>query len=565
MSHLFIPTLRENPAEAEIISHQLMLRAGLIRSLSSGLYTWLPLGLRVLQKVENIIRQELDAINAQELRMPCTQPAELWQETQRWEKFGNQLLKMHDRHHRDYCFGPTHEEVITDILRKEIHSYKQLPVNLYQFTTKFRDEIRPRFGVMRSREFLMKDAYSFHLDEPCLQTTYETMHKAYQNIFTKLGLNFRAVLADTGAIGGQLSHEFQVLAESGEDTIVYSDSSHYAANIEQASPLILPINEPEDFAELTKIATPRLSNVASVSHGLNISQQQIIKTLIVKGIDDTFVALCLRGDHELNVTKVEKLPQIAKPLQFASAEVILKIFSCNPGSIGPVGCPILLILDHSARQLHNFYCGANQNDYHYSGVNWLRDCGSFEVTDLRNVVAGEPSPDGKGNLCFAKGIEVGHIFQVGTGYSKAMQATVVNAEGQHVYPIMGCYGIGVSRVVAAAIEQNHDADGIIWPLSMAPFDIAIVPIQYHKDGAVKSATDELYNELRTRGFSVLIDDRNERPGVMFKDIDLIGIPHRVTVSPKLLADQHIEYKARRSEKTEVYPIKEIFNLFQSAD
>lgn len=562
-SQLFFPTLREVPADAEIISHQLMLRAGLIRSLGSGLYTWLPLGLRILSKIEAIVRDELSAINAQEIRMPCVQPAELWQTSNRWEKFGDQLLKIQDRHQRDFCFGPTHEEVVTNLISNEVHSYKQLPMTIYQITTKFRDEIRPRFGVMRSREFIMKDAYSFHLDETCLENTYTQMHQAYSNVFTRLGLNFRAVLADTGAIGGKMSHEFQVLAESGEDTIVYSDGSDYAANIEHASPLITETKTPSEQHELTKVATPGQYTIADVCAALELSATDAVKTLIVKGAESEFVALCLRGDHELNPLKAEKLAGVATPFEFATDAEINQIFNCNPGSLGPVKCPIPLIVDHSAHQLADFCCGANENDFHFCSANWQRDCGEISIADLRNVVAGEPSPDGKGTLHFAKGIEVGHIFQVGSGYSESLQATVLDQQGKKAYPIMGCYGMGITRIVAAAIEQNHDEHGICWPLALAPFTVAIIPIQYHKSETVKTACDKLYQELQQAGIEVLLDDRKERPGVMFTDMDLIGIPYRITIGEKNLLEGQVEYKARLTDATPLLqPLNRIAALIQ---
>ena len=563
-SQLFFPTLRETPADADIISHQLMLRAGLIRSLGSGLYTWLPLGLKILTKVEAIIREELNHIGAQEIRMPCVQPAELWQSSERWDKFGDQLLKIQDRHQRDFCFGPTHEEVVTSLINSEVHSYKQLPLTVYQITTKFRDEIRPRFGVMRSREFTMKDGYSFHMDEECLSITYQLMHNAYSKIFTRLGLDFRAVLADTGAIGGKLSHEFQVLADSGEDIVVYSDSSDYAANLEHATPLIsetLPEFEPE---ELRSIATPGCQSIDEICKTLNLPPSEVIKTLIVKGTETDLVALCLRADHELNLLKAEKLTGVAAPLTFATDNEIQQTFGCPPGSLGPIGVPIPLIIDHSARQTVNFCCGANKQGFHLLGANWQRDNDNFTVADLRNVTVGEPSPDGEGVLRFAKGIEVGHIFQVGPGYSEKMAASVLDQHGKMSYPIMGCYGIGVTRIVAAAIEQNHDAKGIVWPEPLAPFSVAIIPIQYHKSSSVKAACDALYQQLQLAGIEVLLDDRKERPGVMFADMDLVGIPHRVTIGEKNLANGMVEYKSRHSHlEAELHSLDRILAFLTS--
>ncbi len=543
----FFPTLKEIPNEADIVSHQLMLRAGMIRSIGSGLYTWLPLGLRILQKIENIVREEMNKSGAIELRMPCVQPADFWQESQRWDKFGPQLLKINDRHQREFCFGPTHEEVITDLMRRDTHSYKQLPLNLYQISTKFRDEIRPRFGVMRSREFTMKDAYSFHIDEASLQATYQTMYDTYNRIFTRLGLTFRAVLADTGAIGGQYSHEFQVMADSGEDTIVYSNSSDYAANIERAK--ALP-PQPANTAEkpLGIVNTPGLHTTADINQFLDTSAEQVVKTIIVKGSETPFVALCLRSDHELNQVKAEKLTQVYTPLTLIAEEEVSQAFDCNSHSIGPVGLKIPVIVEDSVFVLTNFICAANENDKYWINVNWQRDTNVTEKADFRNVISGDPSPDGKGHLQLARGIEVGQIFQVGSGYSEKMQATVLNENGKSVALLMGCYGIGITRIVAAAIEQHHDEHGIIWPEALAPFQVAIVPIQYHKNQQVRQYCDNLYEALQKKNISVILDDRKERPGIMFADMDLIGIPHRITVGEKSLTEKTIEYKNRATKE-----------------
>jgi prolyl-tRNA synthetase len=549
-SRLLLPTLRETPADAEVISHQLMLRAGLIRKLASGLYTWLPLGVKVLRKVERIIREEMDQAGAQEVLMPVMQPAELWEESGRWGAYGPELLRMNDRHHRSFCLGPTHEEVITDLVRQDIQSYKSLPANLYQIQTKFRDEIRPRFGVMRSREFIMKDAYSFHMDTECLQATYERMYQAYSRIFTRLGLDFRPVIADTGSIGGNASHEFHVLADSGEDDIAFSDGSDYAANVELAEALAPAGTREAPALTMTRVATPNQHSIAEVSAALSIPPRQLIKTLIVEGTTDahgnaTLVALVLRGDHELNEIKAEKLDQVASPLQMATDEAIRAALHCSVGSIGPVGLAIPVIVDRSAALLADFACGANEDGYHLTGVNWERDLPLPTVADLRNVQAGDPSPDGKGTLHIRRGIEVGHIFQLGTKYSDALNARVLDEQGKSRVVTMGCYGIGVTRVVAAAIEQNHDERGICWPATIAPFQVAIVAINYAKSDAVREACDALYQQLTNAGMDVLLDDRNERPGVKFADMELIGIPHRVVVGDKGLAEGLYEYKGRR--------------------
>ena len=536
-------TVKETPADAEIISHQLMIRAGLIRKLAAGLYNWLPLGLRVLRKVENVVREEMDRAGGLEVSMPVVQPAELWQDSGRWEVFGPELCRFQDRHHRDFCLGPTHEEIITDLVRNEIKSYKQVPVNYYQIQTKFRDEIRPRFGVMRAREFLMKDAYSFHMTQDSLNDTYDIMYDAYSRIFGRLGLEFRAVLADTGAIGGNLSHEFHVLADSGEDAIAFSEQSDYAANVEMAEALALKMPG-EVPAELATVATPGQHSIEEVSRFLKIEPQRILKTLLVKGAEGGVVALLLRGDHELNPVKATKLPAVAYPLEFASDAEVRETAGCAPGSVGPKGLTIPVIADRSAAELVNFVCGANSDDQHLTGVNWERDLPRPEVADLRLVVEGDTSPDGKGSLRIARGIEVGHIFQLGTKYSEAMQATVLNEEGKNQVLIMGCYGIGVSRVVAAAIEQNHDERGIVWPEALAPFQVALTPINMATSEKLQATAEHLYTTMKAAGLDVLFDDRKARPGVMFADMELIGIPHRIVISERLLENGRAEYKHR---------------------
>jgi prolyl-tRNA synthetase len=554
-SKFLLATVKETPADAEVISHKLMLRAGMIRSLARGLYTWLPLGLRVLHKVENIVRQEMDRAGAQEVLMPAVQPAELWQESGRWDKYGPELLRFKDRHQRDFCFGPTHEEVITDLIRRELKSYRQLPANFYQIQTKFRDEIRPRFGVMRAREFLMKDAYSFHANAQSLQETYRLMYDTYARIFTRVGLQFRAVAADTGAIGGQASHEFHVLADSGEDAIALCDRCDYAANLELAAALPPVGSRAAPGAAMTTVDTPNAHTIEEVSRFLRLSPERTIKTLLVRGTGGV-VALVLRGDHELNVVKARRLPQVAKPLELVTPGEAEIAAGGEPGSIGPVGLKITVIADESAARLADFVCGANVNGKHLVNVNWSRDVAEPPVADIRNAVAGDPCPvDGcQGKLSIRRGIEVGHVFQLDTKYSEAMKATVLDEGGRAVVMPMGCYGIGVSRVVAAAIEQNHDANGVIWPTAIAPFTAAIVPIGYQKSDAVRSAVDNLYNDLTAAGIDVLLDDRNERPGVMFADIDLIGIPHRLVVGDKGIAKGVAEYKGRRDDKPREIPL-----------
>jgi prolyl-tRNA synthetase len=544
-SQFLIATVKETPADAEVISHQLMLRAGMIRKLASGLYTWLPMGLRVLRKIEAIVREEMNRSGAQEVLMPVVQPAELWQESGRWEQYGAELCRLSDRHDRPFCLGPTHEEVITDLIRNEIRSYKQLPANFYQIQTKFRDEIRPRFGVMRAREFIMKDAYSFHNDQSSLQQTYDVMHATYSRIFTRIGLDFRAVIADTGSIGGSGSHEFHVLAAAGEDDIAFSDSSDYAANVEMAEAIAPAGSRPAARQSLQKIATPGAHSIDEVCAFLKVPAQQTAKTLIVAGSEEnTLVALVLRGDHELNEIKAEKIAGVGKPLRFASDEQVRAAIGSNPGSLGPVGLTIPVIVDRSAAHLADFVCGANVDGFHLTGVNWERDLPLARVEDLRNVVTGDPSPDGHGTLQIRRGIEVGHIFQLGTKYSQAMNAKVLNEEGREQIMIMGCYGIGVSRVVASAIEQNHDAQGIIWPDAIAPFRIAIVPLNAQKSEKVRAEADRLYAQLSGLGYDVFLDDRNERPGVKFADMELVGIPHRFVIGDRALADGKIEYKGR---------------------
>ena len=544
-SQYLLATVKETPADAEVISHQLMLRAGMTRRLAAGLYTWLPLGLRVLRKVEAIVREEMDRAGAQELLMPAVQPAELWIESGRWEQYGPELLRLRDRHMREFCFGPTHEEVITDLCRRELRSYKQLPTNFYQIQTKFRDETRPRFGVMRAREFLMKDAYSFHIDQASLQETYDTMHATYTRIFTRLGLDFRAVQADTGSIGGNASHEFHVLAASGEDAIAFASGSDYAANVEMAEAVAPAGNRAAPSAALQTVDTPNQHSIDEVASFLKISPAQTVKTLLVKGADDTVIALVLRGDHELNEIKAEKLTQVVAPLTFADEAAVRAAAGCGGGSIGPLGLDIPVFVDRAAAHLADFVCGANQDGKHFTGVNWGRDLPEPATVDIRNVVEGDPSPDGRGTLSIKRGIEVGHIFQLGDKYAKAMNATVLDEAGKSLIMTMGCYGIGVSRVVAAAIEQNNDAQGIIWPEAIAPFQVALLPMNMHKSERLRVAAEKLYGELKAAGFDVILDDRKERPGVMFADMELIGIPHRIVMGEKGLDAGAIEYKGRR--------------------
>ena len=555
LSQLLTSTLREAPADAEIVSHKLMLRAGMIRQLAAGIYTWLPLGFRVLKKVETIIREEMNSVGAQEILMPAVQPAELWHESKRWEHYGPELLRINDRHEREFCFGPTHEEVITDLVRREIRSYKQLPVNFYQIQTKFRDEIRPRFGIMRSREFLMKDAYSFHLNDESLQETYEHMHKTYSKIFTRLGLQFRAVIAGSGNIGGNKSHEFHVLAESGEDQIVFSENGEYAANLEQAEALVSQESRPEPSKKIKTFDTPNQKTIEEISKFLNINTNQCLKTLIIKSEDDGLIALVLRGDHELNRAKTEKLSGVMKPLTFANNDEIMSTIGCDAGSIGPIDISIPIYIDHEVKNMSDFVCGANVNGKHLTGVNWERDLPLPPTVDIRNVCEGDLAKDGSGKLEFARGIEVGHIFQLGTKYSSSMKTTCLDQTGKTVTLTMGCYGIGVSRIVAAAIEQNHDEKGIIWPSSIAPFQLALIPINMHKSIRLRKAVMLFYDELVANNIDVLLDDRQERPGVMFSDIELIGIPHRFVFSEKGFDAGEIEYKARRDTENKNIQIK----------
>jgi prolyl-tRNA synthetase len=539
-----INTLRDVPADAEVVSHQLMLRAGLIRRLAAGLYTWLPIGLRVLRKVENIVREEMNRAGAIELLMPTVQPAELWQESGRWDQFGPELLRLKDRNERPFCYGPTHEEVITDIARRELKSYRQLPVNFYQIQTKFRDEIRPRFGVMRAREFTMKDAYSFHLDEASLEQGYQAMYHAYARIFERMNLRFRAVRADTGSIGGSASQEFHVLADSGEDAIAYSDADGYAANVEMAEALAPAEPRGPATAPLQEIPTPGVRTIAELTAFLKVDASRCLKTLLVEGTDGGVVALVVRGDHELNAVKAQKLPGVLSPLRMASAEQVRAATDCEPGFIGPVGLQLKVYADRAAAQGSDFVCGANRRDVHLCGVNWGRDLPEPEVADLRNVVPGDPSPSGNGTLGIARGIEVGHIFQLGRKYSQAMNATVLDEQGQSVTMFMGCYGIGVTRVVAAAIEQNHDERGIVWPEPLAPFTVSLIPINLQKSERVREVAERLYRELQAAGIEVLFDDRDARPGVKFADDELLGIPHRIVVGDKGLERGAVEYKSR---------------------
>jgi prolyl-tRNA synthetase len=545
LSQLPLTTFKETPAEAEIISHQLMLRASLIRRLASGLFTWLPIGLRVVRKVEKIIREEMDRAGAFELLMPAVQPAELWRESGRWDRYGNLLLRMNDRHAREFCFGPTHEEVITDIARRELKSYRQLPVNYYQIQTKFRDEIRPRFGVMRAREFVMKDAYSFHIDQDSLEETYERMAAAYSRIFTRLGLRFKPVEADSGEIGGARSQEFHVLADSGEDAIAYCESGGFAANVELAPALAPDQPRPGATVEMAKVQTPSMRTIDEVATFLSVDPEKCLKTLIVEGDDDSLVALVVRGDHELNAIKAEKIPGIAAPLQMASPERVEAATGCSPGFIGPLGLTIPVFADHSAAHAADFICGANEVDAHLKGVNWGRDMPEPEAVDIRNVVSGDPGPNGD-PLTIVRGVEVGHIFQLGDKYSRSMNANVLNHDGREVSMLMGCYGIGVTRIVAAAIEQNHDEHGIAWPEPMSPFDVTILILNPKKAPAVSEAAETLCAKLEAMDIDVLLDDRDARPGVKFADADLIGIPHRVVIGERGLRDGVIEYRHRKS-------------------
>jgi prolyl-tRNA synthetase len=562
-TRFLIATQKETPADAEIVSHRLMLRAGLIRKLAAGLYTWLPLGLRVLRRVEAIVREEMDRSGAQEVSMPVVQPAELWQESGRWEQYGPELLRIKDRHERDFCLGPTHEEVVTDLVRSEVKSYKQLPINLYQIQTKVRDEIRPRFGIMRSREFLMKDAYSFHVDQESLEETYQLMHQTYSTIFTRLGLEFRPVIADTGSIGGSGSHEFHVLANSGEDAIAFSDGGDYAANVEMAEALAPAGNRPAPGQDRSAVPTPGVGTIEELAELLSVDPAATVKTLVVAGEEEnSLVALVLRGDHQLNAIKAEKLEGVASPLQMADENAVKAACGAGFGSLGPVGLSIPVIVDRSAAHLADFSCGANREGFHFTGVNWERDCQLSRVEDLRDVVEGDRSPDGHGSLQIKRGIEVGHIFQLGRKYSEAMATQVLDEHGKNITVTMGCYGIGVSRIVAAAIEQNHDDAGIIWPAAMAPFDLAIVPLNMQKSAAVASCAEDLYQQLQAAGVDVLLDDRNERPGVKFADMELIGIPHRIVIGDRALGDGRLEYKGRGDADSQLVPQGDILEFLQ---
>ena len=548
-SLLLLPTLKEDPADADIISHKLMLRTGMIRQLASGLYTWLPLGLRVLRKIEHIIREEMNRSGAQEVSMPVVQPAELWIETGRWQKMGDEMMRMQDRHKRDFCLGPTHEEVITDLFRREVHSYRELPVNFYQIQTKFRDERRPRFGVMRAREFTMKDAYSFHLDQASFDATYEEMYRCYERILTRMQLEFRAVQADTGNIGGDNSHEFHVLAQSGEDTIAYSDTGTYAANLEKAVALA-PEPAPAGVETMSRVDTPNAKTIESVAQQLGLPASQNVKTLIVEGEEaGALFAVILCGDHELNEIKAAKLPGVASPLSFAAEEQIAKAMGASVGSLGPVNCGIPFYVDASAASIADFVCGANEDGVHLRGVNWQRDVALApeQIVDVRNVVEGDSAPDGEGKIRFLRGIEVGHIFQLDRSYSEPMQATVLDHEGHNQVPIMGCYGMGVTRLVAAVIEQNHDDNGIAWPEPLAPFQLHIIALNAQKSEAVREAADHLYQQACDLGIEVLLDDRAERPGVKFAEADLIGIPHRIVIGDRGLKSGVAEYRKRRDE------------------
>ncbi|WP_102796624.1 proline--tRNA ligase [Bowmanella denitrificans] len=565
-SQYLLATQKETPADAEVISHQLMLRAGLIRKLASGLYTWLPTGLRVLNKVANIVREEMDRAGAIEVLMPVVQPADLWEESGRWEEYGPELLRIKDRHQRDFVLGPTHEEVITDLVKREISSYKQLPINLYQVQTKFRDEVRPRFGVMRGREFTMKDAYSFHLSQDCLEKTYQDMYQAYCSIFERIGLEYRPVIADTGSIGGSMSHEFHVLAASGEDDIAFSNASDFAANVEMAEALAPAGERAAPAADMQLVDTPNARTISELVEQFNLPIEKTIKTLIVKASEETgapLVALLVRGDHELNEIKADKLEEVASPLTFASDEEIRAIIGAGPGSLGPVNLPIPVVADRAVAQCSDFGAGANIDGKHYFNINWQRDLPLPKVADIRNVQAGDPSPDGNGQLEIKRGIEVGHIFQLGDKYSQAMNCGVLTESGKHQVLTMGCYGIGVSRIVAAAIEQNHDKFGIIWPDAIAPFKVALIPMNMHKSHRIQEAAEAIYQQLKQAGIEVLFDDRKERPGVMFADMELMGIPHHIVVGERNLDDNQVEYKCRRSGEKQLLELDKVLSFIQA--
>ncbi|MEM6707279.1 MAG: proline--tRNA ligase [Pseudomonadota bacterium] len=562
-STLLVPTLKEDPADAETAGHRLMLRSGLIRQLASGLYSWLPLGVRVLRNIERIIREELAQVGAQELIMPVVQPAELWQESKRWDSMGPEMLRITDRHERDFCLGPTHEEVITDIFRREVQSYRSLPINLFQIQTKFRDEIRPRFGVMRAREFTMKDGYSFHLDQASFDATYDAMYQCYGRILKRMQLDYRAVEADTGNIGGANSHEFHVLAEAGEDTIAYAETGSYAANLERAT-AAAPAPRPAPSEALTKVPTPGQKTIAAVAQFLDLPKQRCVKTLVVAGVEGP-IALVLRGDHDLNEIKAAKLPGVSNPLQFINDDELRALTGADAGSIGPVGLALPCFVDRDAAALADFVCGANENDQHYTGVNWDRDesLATDQIADLRTVVAGDPAPDGSGPLSFLRGIEVGHIFQLGTKYTETMGVQIQDADGRPCHPIMGCYGMGVTRLVAAVIEQNHDDSGICWPHPLAPFSLHLLALNYGKSDAVRDAVDALYETLIRAGVAVLLDDRNERPGVKFADADLLGLPLRVTIGDRGLKDGQVEFRRRLESDSQTIPVRDIADLIVS--
>ncbi|EPW8574139.1 proline--tRNA ligase [Morganella morganii] len=560
-----LSTLKETPADAEVVSHQLMLRAGMIRKLASGLYNWMPTGVRVLRKVEKIVREEMENAGSLEISMPVVQPADLWLESGRWEQYGPELLRITDRGDRQFVLGPTHEEVVTDIIRNEVTSYKQLPLNVFQIQTKFRDEVRPRFGVMRSREFIMKDAYSFHLTQDSLQETYDTMYQAYSKIFNRIGLDFRAVMADTGSIGGSASHEFQVLAQSGEDDVIFSSESDYAANIELAEAVCNITERPAPQKAMELVDTPNAKTIAELVEQFNLPVEKTVKTLIVHGSKESghkLVALLVRGDHELNEVKAEKHPLVAAPLEFATEEEIRAALNAGPGSLGPVNLPLPVVADRTVAMMSDFGAGANIDGKHYFGINWERDAALPEVADIRNVVAGDPSPDGKGTLMIKRGIEVGHIFQLGKKYSEALKATVQNEAGHNEVVFMGCYGIGVTRIVAAAIEQNFDDRGIIWPDAIAPFQVALLPMNMHKSYRVKEVAEKLYADLTAQGIEVIFDDRKERPGVMFADMELMGIPHTIVIGDRNLDSGVVEYKYRRSEDKSLIALDDIVSVLK---
>ena len=564
VSKYLLSTQKETPANAEVISHQLMLRAGLIRANASGLYSWLPTGLKVLRKVEAIVRDEMEKAGANEILMPMVQPGDLWQESGRWVEYGPELLRLTDRHNRDFVLGPTHEEIITDIIRKEVSSYKQLPMNVYQIQTKFRDEVRPRFGVMRAREFLMKDAYSFHLDQETMDDTYNTMHTAYSNILSRIGLEFRPVLADSGSIGGNMSHEFHVLAQSGEDLIAYSTGGDYAANIERAEAPKPTESRAAATQEMTLVDTPNAKTIAELVAQFDLDITKTVKTLIVKGSSEEapLVALIVRGDHELNEIKADKLEAVESPLTFATDEEIRAAVCAGPGSLGPVKLDMPVIVDHSVAVMSDFAAGANVDDKHYFGINWERDLAEAQTADIRNVVEGEATPDG-GTYAFARGIEVGHIFQLGTKYSEAMNATVLNEQGKAQVLLMGCYGVGVSRIVASAIEQNHDNRGIIWPDAIAPFKLGILPMNMHKSPRVKEIAEKLYQDCQELGLEVMFDDRKERPGVMFADMELVGVPHTIVIGDRNIDNGVLEYKNRKTGEKQDIPMDQLADFIKS--